>query len=62
MILLNFALHTYTRLFITVKFDRLVYVSKAPRGGLGGRVPPPFVTEANFLIRPNPVRKGGGVR
>ena len=32
----------------------------APRGGLGGTRPPPFLTEANFLIRPNPMRKGGG--
>ena len=31
-------------------------------GWTGGDESPPFVTEANFLIRPNPVRKGGGVR
>ena len=36
----------------------------APRGGLGG-TSPPILTKANFLIRPNLVRKGGrggGVR
>ena len=40
-------------------------VSMAPNSGgatgwTGGDESPPFVTEANFLIRPNPVRKGGG--
>ena len=29
-------------------------------GGEGGGLVPPFLTEANFQIRPNPVRKGGG--
>ena len=26
----------------------------------GDEPPPPLLTKANFLIRPNPVRKGGG--
>ena len=34
--------------------------SSGATGWTGGDSSPPFLTEANFLIRPNPMRKGGG--
>ena len=40
--------------------EKIKVASGGATGWTGGDESPPFVTEANFLIRPNPVRKGGG--
>ena len=38
----------------------MFYPSGGATGWTGGDSSPPFLTEANFVIRPNPMRNWGG--